>query len=67
MLRHPTLRGLLERAPGRGVFSAERAIPYVRIASELYSLRRGIDREPPGGGRIRLIPPDSASRQADAA
>src|SRR6185312_1889249 len=57
VLRHPTLRGLLERAPGRGVFSAERAIPYVRIASELYSLR----------GRIRLIPPDSASRQADAA
>lgn len=67
VLRHPTLRGLLERAPGRGVFSPERAIPYVRIASELYSLRRGVDREPPAGGRIRLIPPDSASRQADAA
>lgn len=67
VLRHPTLRGLLERAPGRGLFSPERAVPYVRIASELYSLRRGIDREPPIGGRIRLIPPDGASRQADAA
>ena len=68
VLRHPTLRGLLERAPGRGVFSPERAIPYVRIASELYSLRRAVDGEPAPGGRIRLIPPDGASpSRADAA
>ncbi|HEY1426951.1 MAG TPA: hypothetical protein VGF50_09795 [Caulobacteraceae bacterium] len=69
VLRHPTLRGLLARAPGQGVFSPERAIPYVRIASELYSLRRAIDGEPPPGrGRIRLLPPDGASaRHADAA
>ena len=68
VLRHPTLRGLLERAPGRSVFSPEQQVPYVRIASELYSLRRAIDGEPPSGGRIRLIPPDGASpSQADAA
>jgi NAD(P)-dependent dehydrogenase (short-subunit alcohol dehydrogenase family) len=67
VLRHPTLRGLLERAPGRSVFSAERAVPYVRIASQLYSLRRQIDGEPPTR-RIRLIPPnDAPPRQADAA
>ena len=69
VLRHPTLRGLLARAPGRGVFSPEPAIPYVRIASELYSLRRAIDGEPPPGrGRIRLLPPDGAPpNHADAA
>jgi hypothetical protein len=67
VLRHPTLRGLLERAPGRSVFSAERAVPYVRIASQIYSLRRQIDGEPPTR-RIRLIPPnDAPPHQADAA
>ena len=51
VLRHPTLRGLLERAPGRSVFSPERAVPYVRIASQLYSLRRQTRRRArrPGG------------------
>ena len=72
VLRHPTLRGLLARAPGRGVFSPERTIPYVRIASELYSLRRAIDGESPpdrfSGRRIRLLPPDGAPpARADAA
>jgi len=68
VLRHPTLRGLLERAPGEGVFNAELAIPYVRIASQVYSLRRHVDGERPDKARLRLIPPDNASpRPADAA
>ena len=68
VLRHPTLRGLLERAPGRSVFSPDQAIPYVRIASQIYSLRRQIDGDGPPPGRIRLIPPnDAPPRQADAA
>ena len=68
VLRHPTLRGLLERAPGRSVFSPEQQVPYVRIASQLYSLRRQTLNDTPPGRRIRLIPPDDApSRHADAA
>ena len=68
VLRHPTLRGLLERAPGRSVFSPERQVPYVRIASQLYSLHRHAVGDAPPRRRIRLIPPDDApSRQADAA
>ena len=66
VLRHPTLRGLLARAPGQGLFSPERTVPYVRIASELYSLRRATDGDPPAGRRIRLLPPASPHR-ADAA
>jgi hypothetical protein len=67
-LRHPTLRGLLERAPGRSVFSPEHAIGYVRIADQIYSLRRHPLGDAPPKGRIRLIPPDDAPpRQADAA
>ncbi|HWF78413.1 MAG TPA: SDR family NAD(P)-dependent oxidoreductase [Caulobacteraceae bacterium] len=68
VLRHPTLRGLLGRAPGRSVFSPEQQIPYVRIASQLYSLRRHASGDAPTGRRIRLIPPnDTPPRQADAA
>ncbi|HEX3408008.1 MAG TPA: hypothetical protein VHS81_12290, partial [Caulobacteraceae bacterium] len=68
VLRHPTLRGLLERAPGRSVFSAEQQVPYVRIASQIYSLRRHALGDTPPKGRIRLIPPDDTPpRQADAA
>lgn len=68
VLRHPTLRGLLERAPGRSVFSPEQQVPYVRIASQLYSLHRRALGDPPPGRRIRLIPPDDTPpRQADAA
>jgi NAD(P)-dependent dehydrogenase (short-subunit alcohol dehydrogenase family) len=67
-LRHPTLRGLLERAPGRSVFSPEHAIGYVRIADRIYSLRRHPLGDAPPRGRIRLIPPDDAPpRRADAA
>jgi NAD(P)-dependent dehydrogenase (short-subunit alcohol dehydrogenase family) len=67
-LRHPTLRGLLERAPGRSVFSPEHATGYVRIADQIYSLRRHPLGDAPPKGRIRLIPPDDAPpRQADAA
>jgi hypothetical protein len=67
-LRHPTLRGLLERAPGRSVFSPEHAIGYVRIADRIYSLRRHPLGDAPPKGRIRLIPPDDAPpRRADAA
>ena len=67
-LRHPTLRGLLERAPGRSVFSPERAIGYVRIASQIYSLRRHDLGDAPPKARIRLLPPDGAPpRRADAA
>jgi NAD(P)-dependent dehydrogenase (short-subunit alcohol dehydrogenase family) len=64
VLRHPTLRGVLERAPGRGVFNPETAIPYVRIASRLYSLRRHADGDTAPQGRLRLT---SAARRADAA
>jgi hypothetical protein len=68
VLRHPTLRGLLERAPGRSVFSPEQQVAYVRIASQLYSLRRHTLGDTPPGRRIRLIPPDDTPpRQADAA
>jgi NAD(P)-dependent dehydrogenase (short-subunit alcohol dehydrogenase family) len=67
-LRHPTLRGLLERAPGRSLFSSEQSIPYVRIASQIYSLRRQIDGDSLPRRPIRLIPPnDAPPRQADAA
>jgi hypothetical protein len=80
VLRHPTLRGLLERAPGRDVFNPETPIPYVRIASRLYSLRRPADgeiapnslRRPADGesaptGRIRLTPPAAKTARRDAA
>jgi short chain dehydrogenase len=67
-LRHPTLRGLLERGPGRSVFSPEHAIGYVRIADQIYSLRRQPLGDAAPRGRIRLLPPDDAPpRQADAA
>jgi NAD(P)-dependent dehydrogenase (short-subunit alcohol dehydrogenase family) len=66
VLRHPTLRGVLERGPGRGVFSPESVTPYVRIASHVYSMRRQLDGDAPA--RLRLSPPTAdAPRQADAA
>jgi hypothetical protein len=57
VIRHPTLRGVLSRAPGRGVFNPAGLIPYVRIASHVYSIRRQPDGESPGEGRLRLVPP----------
>jgi NAD(P)-dependent dehydrogenase (short-subunit alcohol dehydrogenase family) len=57
VIRHPTLRGVLSRAPGRGVFNPAGLIPYVRIASHVYSMRRQLDSETTRGGRLRLVPP----------
>ena len=68
VLRHPTLRGVLERSPGRGLFNPSSAIPYVRVASHLYALRRPIDGEPPGDRRARLVsPPTPTPGRANAA
>jgi NAD(P)-dependent dehydrogenase (short-subunit alcohol dehydrogenase family) len=68
VLRHPTLRGVLERAPARRLFNPSSAIPDVRIASHLYALRRHIDGQPPVTRRIRLAPPSNPpSRRANAA
>jgi hypothetical protein len=59
VIRHPTLRGVLARAPGRGVFSPAGLIPYVRIASEVYSMRRAADGARPDP--LRLLPPSKTS------
>src|SRR5580698_7458187 len=67
VLRHPTLRGVLDRAPGRGVFNPEAAIPYVRIASHLYSMRRQTDGETAPQGRVRFIAPAGKAGRRDAA
>jgi len=68
VLRHPTLRGLLEHSPGRRLFDAGAAIPYVRIASHLYALRRQGAGATPGTGRMRLVPTSTPpSRRANAA
>ncbi|HEY1752530.1 MAG TPA: hypothetical protein VGG29_14825 [Caulobacteraceae bacterium] len=70
VLRHPTLQGVLERAPGRGVFSPDAAIPYVRLASHVYSLSRDEGAAPSAPApRLRLVPPidDDAPQTADAA
>jgi hypothetical protein len=67
VLRHPTLRGVLERAPGRGLSDPSSATPYVRIASHLYALRRRIDAEPPRTRRMRLAAVPPLSRRANAA
>jgi len=68
VVRHPTLHGVLARAPGRGVFNPASLIPYVRIASHVYSMRRQSDGEMTRGGRLRLAPPtDRPSGRANAA
>jgi NAD(P)-dependent dehydrogenase (short-subunit alcohol dehydrogenase family) len=68
VVRHPTLRGVLARTPARGVFNPAGLIPYVRIASQVYSVRRQLDGETTRGGRLRLVPPsDKPSRRASAA
>lgn len=67
-IRHPTLREVLARAPGRGVFSPDGRVPYVRIASHVYSIRRPFDGEPAKRARLRLVPPtDRPPGRADAA
>jgi len=68
VIRHPTLRGVLAHGPGRGVFHPAGLIPYVRIASHVYSVRRPFDGEPARGSRLRLVtPPPKPPRRADAA
>jgi NAD(P)-dependent dehydrogenase (short-subunit alcohol dehydrogenase family) len=68
VIRHPTLRGVLARTPGRGVFNPAGLIPYVRIASQVYSMRRQLDGETTRNGRLRLIPPaDKPPGRASAA
>ncbi len=59
VIRHPTLRGVLARTPARGVFNPAGLIPYVRIASQVYSVRRQLDGEITRGGRLRLLPPSA--------
>ena len=64
VLRHPTLRGLMERAPGRGGALPQSALPYARGASG----RSQIDREPHAKGPLRLVSTsDAARKRADAA
>jgi hypothetical protein len=68
VVRHPTLRGVLARGPGRGVFNPTGLIPYVRVASHVYSVRRQFDGEPARRGRLHLVPPSPKSpNRADAA
>jgi hypothetical protein len=68
VIRHPTLRDVLGRAPRRGVFNPGDPIPYVRIASHVYSVRRQLDGKADKGGRLRLVPPsDEPPGRANAA
>lgn len=68
VVRQPTLRGLLARSPARGVFNAEGAIAYVRIASHRHLTRRQLDGETTKGGRLRLVhPSDKPPGRANAA
>jgi hypothetical protein len=64
VIRHPTLRGVLARSPGRRPSSPVGPIPHVRIASHPYSVRRQADADPSRGRRLRLAPP-SGSRTAE--
>jgi NAD(P)-dependent dehydrogenase (short-subunit alcohol dehydrogenase family) len=58
VLRHPTLLGVLERGPGRGVPSLDGAIPYVRTEAPT----------PAPGRRLHLVPPsEPAPNTAEAA
>jgi NAD(P)-dependent dehydrogenase (short-subunit alcohol dehydrogenase family) len=64
VLRHPTLRGLLERWREDGVCNSSSAIAYVRIASHV-AARHQTGAAP---SRIRLSPPAAPhSRRANAA
>jgi hypothetical protein len=67
VIRHPTLRGVLARGPGRGVFNPAGQIPYVRIASHVYSVRRQLDAQSFRSGRLRLVPAQTPPSRADAA
>jgi hypothetical protein len=65
VLRHPTLRGVLERAPGRGGFAPADVIPYAQIAARLPAFGRSAGVAPIPTSRIRLTPPTGG--RADAA
>jgi NAD(P)-dependent dehydrogenase (short-subunit alcohol dehydrogenase family) len=60
VVRHPTLRGVLDRAPGRAAVDA--LIAYVRLSPRLHPLRWPES----AGAHIRLIT-DPAQNRADAA
>jgi NAD(P)-dependent dehydrogenase (short-subunit alcohol dehydrogenase family) len=60
VLRHPTLRGVLARAPGRA--AADALISYVRLAPRLHPLHR-----PESAGAHLRLTPDPAQNRADAA
>ncbi|HEX7758710.1 MAG TPA: hypothetical protein VF459_04360 [Caulobacteraceae bacterium] len=64
-LAHPTLLAVLERKPGRGIFNPDAFVPYVRIASHLYSLQRQMDAAPASpDGSVRAFSPTRRRRQA---
>jgi CheY-like chemotaxis protein len=58
VLRHPTLRGLLERRFIGEQPTAAGALPYMRIAAHVYSLCREADAAP---ARLTLVPPSFVS------
>lgn len=64
-LAHPTILDVLERKPGRGIFNPDVSVPFVRIASHIYSLQRQMDVTPSTpDGSVRPFPPQRRKRQA---
>lgn len=64
-LTHPTLLAVLERKPGRGIFNPDAFVPYVRIASHIYSLQRQMDAASVSpDGSVRPFSPPRRRRQA---
>jgi hypothetical protein len=64
-LAYPTLLAVLERKPGRGIFNPDAFVPYVRIASHVYSLQRQMDRASASpDGSVRPFSPARRQRQA---
>jgi hypothetical protein len=55
-LKHPTLVQLLARKPGRGVFDPNTEIPFVRIASHLYALKKGCEATPETSAAAPVAP-----------
>jgi NAD(P)-dependent dehydrogenase (short-subunit alcohol dehydrogenase family) len=69
-LAYPTLLAVLERKPGRGIFNPDAFVPYVRIASHIYSLQRQMDaaaapqNSSGPNGSVRAFSPPRRRRQA---
>ncbi len=64
-LAYPTLLAVLERKPGRGIFNPDAFVPYVRIASHVYSLQRQMDGASANpDGSVRPFSPARRRRQA---